>query len=342
MIQGSLNDSNEMPAVDDNLAIGTVKDSQFKAPNGEGMGPPDDNAGAQSEATGAPAETRKGTGPRTTLGKERSKHNARTHGIFSGVVVLKSESQAEFDALLNGLRNDFRPVGTLEESCVELLAVTRWRQRRLLIAEAAEIELGTKFFEWDDEERHRVEAREFPSVSCNGGLIRRIANVEALRACCSRLKVLKEGIETNGFNPQNDLPILTQLYGHLNDDHWQIDIFKIYKVYAGTAGVPEEIREKSKYFSPEECKNRFLKEVENEIIKLDSYLVKRGPIEQVRGNLESLCRNVPDSPRFDRLLRYSTNLERTFDRTLSQLERAQRIRLGQPVVPRIDVNVLSS
>jgi pyruvate kinase len=30
------------------------------------------------------------------------------------------------------------------------------------------------------------------------------------------------------------------------------------------------------------------------------------------------------------------------DRTLSQLERAQRMRLGQPVAPRIDVNVSSS
>ncbi len=44
-------------------------------------------------------------GPRTQQGKERSKHNALKYGIFSKVVVLKGESQAEFEDLLNGLRN---------------------------------------------------------------------------------------------------------------------------------------------------------------------------------------------------------------------------------------------
>ncbi len=35
----------------------------------------------------------------------------------------------------------------------------------------------------------------------------------------------------------------------------------------------------------------------------------------------------------DRLQRYEGSLERSFDRTLSQLERLQRLRLGQPVLP---------
>ena len=39
------------------------------------------------------------------------------------------------------------------------------------------------------------------------------------------------------------------------------------------------------------------------------------------------------------LLRYESNLERAFDRTLIQLERLQRIRNGQPVPPTLDVNV---
>ncbi len=36
------------------------------------------------------------------------------------------------------------------------------------------------------------------------------------------------------------------------------------------------------------------------------------------------------------LLRYESNLERTFDRTLVQLERLQRIRKGQPVAPTLN------
>ena len=44
----------------------------------------------------------------------------------------------------------------------------------------------------------------------------------------------------------------------------------------------------------------------------------------------------------DLLLRYETTFERSFDRTLSQLERAQRMRSGQPVLPPINVNLSQS
>ena len=50
----------------------------------------------------------------------------------------------------------------------------------------------------------------------------------------------------------------------------------------------------------------------------------------------------PESPALHRLLDYEASLERAFDRTLSQLERLQRMRLGQAVPPQIDVNVSSS
>ena len=39
--------------------------------------------------------------------------------------------------------------------------------------------------------------------------------------------------------------------------------------------------------------------------------------------------------------RYESNLLRDFDRTLSQLERLQRIRLGQPVPPPIKLDISS-
>lgn len=55
------------------------------------------------------------TGPRTLQGKERSKHNALKHGIFSNVVLLKDESKAEFDSLLDGLWEDFEPGGMMEK-----------------------------------------------------------------------------------------------------------------------------------------------------------------------------------------------------------------------------------
>lgn len=63
--------------------------------------------------------------------------------------------------------------------------------------------------------------------------------------------------------------------------------------------------------------------------------------EADRTELEALRQDGPDSPSVDQLLRYEASLERAFDRTLNQLERLQRMRLGQPVPPEIKVNLTS-
>ena len=54
--------------------------------------------------------------------------------------------------------------------------------------------------------------------------------------------------------------------------------------------------------------------------------------------MELLACKIPATQDLDRLLRYEASLERNFDRTLSQLERVQRMRLGQPVLPNLQVH----
>jgi hypothetical protein len=96
-----------------------------------------DGSSAEPTASG-PGSTslvRNATGPRTQAGKCRSKYNSTTHGILSKVLILHGESRAGFNALLNGLRDDFHPEGTFEEIWVERLATLLWRERRLIIAE---------------------------------------------------------------------------------------------------------------------------------------------------------------------------------------------------------------
>lgn len=65
--------------------------------------------------------------------------NALKHGIFANVALLRDEPRLEFDSILNGLREDLRPEGTVEETLVEKLAILLWRYRRLILAEADEI-----------------------------------------------------------------------------------------------------------------------------------------------------------------------------------------------------------
>jgi hypothetical protein len=49
--------------------------------------------------------------------------------------------------------------------------------------------------------------------------------------------------------------------------------------------------------------------------------------------------SVPSAPVLERLIRYEVMLERSFDRTLGQLDRLQRMRLGHPVPPPVKLEV---
>jgi hypothetical protein len=83
------------------------------------------------------------TGPRTPAGKARVKFNALKHGLLAKSVVLpirsRSEKRSHFDALLAQLIDQLKPVGILEDMLVEKIAVSYWRLRRALRAEAGEI-----------------------------------------------------------------------------------------------------------------------------------------------------------------------------------------------------------
>jgi len=85
----------------------------------------------------------------------------------------------------------------------------------------------------------------------------------------------------------------------------------------------------------------FFKILHKEIDRLKRFGEQQALIDSNRIEIESLRASVPDAPQLDRLLRYEAILQRDFDRTLSQLERQQRIRKGQPVSPTLNVHVSS-
>src|ERR1700688_4588136 len=70
------------------------------------------------------------TGPKTPQGKQRSKLNALKHSLFFKGVLLPGESRSAYRSLLDGLRDDWHPVGTQESIEVEKLALVMWSQRR--------------------------------------------------------------------------------------------------------------------------------------------------------------------------------------------------------------------
>lgn len=92
---------------------------------------------AEGETTCTSLARKRSTGPRTSQGKAKSRYNALKKGFFGKVVLLQGESTSEYEALLNGLCEDWQPQSTEEKLRVEELAALFWRKRRLLQVEAA-------------------------------------------------------------------------------------------------------------------------------------------------------------------------------------------------------------
>jgi hypothetical protein len=160
-----------------------------------------------------------------------------------------------------------------------------------------------------------------------------------METCLSLLTVLEALIEKRGFDEEVDKEFLTRVYGNTLSAGELDSLLDSYSRYLKIAHSPGSIGEQNKLKSPEECKNKFLEELNEEIERLCKYQEERARIESSRMKVESLSRSVPDAPQSERLIRYETTLEKAFDRTLNQLERLQRIRKGQSLPPTPNVNV---
>jgi hypothetical protein len=76
----------------------------------------------------------KSHGPVTPEGKARSSANSRRHGLTASVLI-DGESDEHFQLLLTDFMDQFQPQTGVETDLVEVMAIARWRLRRLLAIE---------------------------------------------------------------------------------------------------------------------------------------------------------------------------------------------------------------
>ena len=72
------------------------------------------------------------TGPRTVAGKAKVARNGIKHGFFAGYEKWTPTQRRNFQEILDGLRDDFKPDGALEESCVATIAASYVRMAAML------------------------------------------------------------------------------------------------------------------------------------------------------------------------------------------------------------------
>jgi hypothetical protein len=76
------------------------------------------------------ANAQHSTGPKTDQGEAASCLNNFRHGLAGGFSVLPSEDQLQYDALLEGLRQEHQPSTITEQMLVEKMAQHFWLSQR--------------------------------------------------------------------------------------------------------------------------------------------------------------------------------------------------------------------
>jgi hypothetical protein len=84
----------------------------------------------------------KSRGPITPEGKASSSKNSRRHGLAAASIILPGESAEDFQLLLADYMDQFQPQTGVETDLVEVMAISRWRLRRLLAIETHQFEVG--------------------------------------------------------------------------------------------------------------------------------------------------------------------------------------------------------
>jgi len=251
-------------------------------------------------------------GPQTPEGKAVVKKNALKHGLCAREVVIQAgdgqESQEEFDRLLALLWDDLQPQGALEEMQVERIAICYWRLWRCLRAEMGETRKTLdNLLTW---ERGRLDALSSAKICPGSKDSRRTLWQDSLG-----LNYLIQLWET----ARQEVAERGQLSAQVSE--------LLTPALPQAGGIPWENREAA------------LKCIDQEIGRLQA-------IREIYQNketleLEALKASLALPPRevLDKILRYETTISRQLYKAMAELERFQRMRMGEPVPPPINVEV---
>ncbi|HEY2157778.1 MAG TPA: hypothetical protein VGH33_19265, partial [Isosphaeraceae bacterium] len=166
----------------------------------------------------------KSRGPTSPAGKAASKFNGIKHGLRAEHVILPGEDPAAFEAERQAWINDWNPVSHTRAVLVERAAISSWRLRRSVRAEAAFLaeRADTAGYAFDTDRFNRVE-RAFARSETDPGAAVTLLELDAtgldrLIASCGELgRALEAG--PAGWNRPNYHMMLMALAGHRLDEN---------------------------------------------------------------------------------------------------------------------------
>jgi hypothetical protein len=282
-------------------------------------------------------------GVKTPDGKAIVKYNALKHGLLAKEVVITigegAENPEEFNALMEDLKTQLAPAGTLEEMLVEKIAVSYWRLRR-----AYKYEVGLIRNELDN-----ATDDYYSGETASSGYKEQKTDYEIDQ----EIEKDKEAIESwmqdkKDFNKMHKKgKPLEDIYDWFDNWEWLEEKFKYLLLghddYEGFD--PQNFREflnnKADWSDEQiwEAHIELCDEKSEEHRKEIADLEKQKQQNKLKLQVIKKLGNIPSKDELDRLLRYEGAIERQLYKALNQLERIQRLRAGDNVPAPLEVNV---
>jgi hypothetical protein len=280
----------------------------------------------------------KSTGPTTPKGKEVVRFNALTHGLLSKEVVIPvgegKENEGEFRALLTQLREDLTPEGVLEEMLVERIAVCYWRLKRAVRCETGEIrtqldtlgyqEVMARTDEFNAEKKWLILDESRDKISKNSVGVGYLISV---------LDEVKADVEETGHLSGFGVKKLISNFGAEEDSLASVCCVVSEMATQGPEKAKEDPEKYGDTPPPEKCKEAILKLIEQERARLVTIkeILEEKENAETAAKIPSLA--LPSKEAMEKILRYETTIERQLYRAINELERLQRFRQVEGVLP---------
>ena len=298
-------------------------------------GPPSGTESADAGVVPAAGRRMKKGGPRTAKGKEISSRNATSHGILSESPTVGDERLEDWEAHLAGMQQALQPVGQLEAALVLQIARNRWQRSRL--------------DRWNTEMvQNQIDGAAFQSRDALDLAHDCLPEDEAVwshydaEAVLAVLESMSRGSDISEVDPEVGAGVLLaleiafkqygrvrgtdeleQLFSPPETSHTGDELRRRVDKLAGVCGAPSDA---------------LLDDARAEADAAALYQAKRAQQDRHRQATRMASAYVLDGRELDKYLRYGSQLEREFDRTLNQLETVQLARQGV-ASPRLRLDV---
>jgi len=267
------------------------------------------------------------TGPTSKAGKSVSRLNAVKHGLLAQQVVVcgyfQQESSDEFKQLCREYHQNLAPIGPLEEMLLGQIIMVVWRLRRVRMAEAGEIATNVDKTWWNPRRPPWEIGNGYKGNALHCRLTDYRRSIKGIQFVIECIEQLRGEIADVGQVTDEKLKELGHYGSGPND------------IVLKLAALRDSLRTNPKKLPPEELRASHLQEtlsyLNDQISEFQELITVRQEQMDVEDAMRRSVALLPSGEFLEKIVRYESALQRQLNRSMNQLERLQRRRLGENV-----------